>query len=60
MKFDYDNKGKVIISMIEELPDDISGTVATPATFYLLNVDPNPPILKASTAEMFHTLVTKL
>jgi hypothetical protein len=68
MTLDYRTTGKVkltmykyINSMLKELPDNMDGTAATPASPHLFTVNnDNPEKLNEDTAEMFHRNVAKL
>jgi uncharacterized protein YeaC (DUF1315 family) len=67
MTIDYSTSGRVqftmldyIDNMLNELPDDMSGTVNTPAANHLFEVNPQGVKLDKDKAEFFHTQVAKL
>jgi hypothetical protein len=67
MKLDYSTVGKVKITMqdyiermLEELPDNMDGTVATPAANHLFEVKLESTMLDHATTDFFHTNVAKL
>jgi hypothetical protein len=67
MTIDYSHPGEVqftmfdyIDNMLAELPDDMSGTAATPAANYLFDVNPQAAKLDKPMSEFFHTQVAKL
>ena len=62
MELDFTNEGKVVITMInyieemlEELPDDMAGTVATPAANHLFDVQENGTKLDKQQSDFFIT-----
>ena len=67
MTIDYSIPGKVSFRMddyvdrlLEEAPDDMTGTVSTPAANYLFQTNPDANKLGSADAELFHHLVAKL
>jgi hypothetical protein len=68
MTLDYSVKGKVkitmtdyVINMLKELPADMEGVAATPASPHLFTVNTeNPTLLDTEQSEMFHRNVAKL
>ena len=67
MTFDYSTTGKVAITMqdyiermLDDLPQDMNGTAATPAASHLFDVNPGAVRLDHNTADLFHTTVAKL
>jgi hypothetical protein len=61
MEIDFSNEGKVINTMInyieeilEELPDDMAVTAATPAACHLFEVDDNGVELDQQQSDFFH------
>jgi hypothetical protein len=67
IQLDYSVLGKVAIRMqdyirkvIEEAPDDMDGTTATPAAYNLFDVDKNGVPLSNYKAELFHYFTAKL
>jgi len=67
MMLDYTTKGKVKISMYDyidklltELPLDINGSIKTPGTSHLFNVNKDTTKLLEEKAQLFHHLVAKL
>ena len=67
MTLDYTTKGKVKISMynyidklLTELPLDINGSIKTPGTSHLFNVNKDTTKLLEEKAQLFHHLVAKL
>jgi len=68
MTIDYSLKGKVQIrmndyikQMLDELPPDMDGITATPASEHLFKVNKeNPNALDQNTSDMFHTNIAKL
>jgi len=67
MTIDYSEDGKVKFKMddfveqlLEEGPEDMDGSAATPAANYLFQVNKNGKKLDGETAELFHHLVAKL
>ena len=67
MDFDFTEKGVVSVSMInymkeivEEFPEEIKGTVSSPAANNLFEVRPDPVLLNDKMAEIFHHTVVKI
>jgi hypothetical protein len=67
MTLDYSVDGKVriamddyIMRMLDELPDDMDGTAATPAANHLFDVNPNTTKLGQDQSDLFHATVAKL
>ena len=67
MEFNFSIPGKVIITMVnyieemlDELPEDMSGTAITPAANHLFYVDEKAEKLSTEKAEFFHHNVAKL
>ena len=67
MTIDYSDKGKVkftmidyIKGMLDELPGDMEGTVTTPASSHLFDVNDNAEKLYDAMGEMFHHNTAKL
>ena len=68
MNLDFSQEHKVIITMrdyiqgiLNEAPDDMSGTASSPAASHLFMVNnQDPEYLDNRTAELFHTMVAKL
>jgi hypothetical protein len=67
MTLDFSVKGKVkvimkdyIEDMLDELPSDMDGEAATPASDHLFTVNENPVLLDDETSQMFHTNTAKL
>jgi Reverse transcriptase (RNA-dependent DNA polymerase)/Zinc knuckle len=69
MTIDFSTPSKVkftmvdyIKNMLDELPNDMDGEMATPAAAHLFEVNPNSSemLLDATTADMFHHNVAKL
>ena len=67
MTLDYSEAGKVKIKMddfverlLEEVPEDMKGSAATPAADHLFQVNKNGNKLDNETADLFHHLVAKL
>jgi hypothetical protein len=67
MTIDYSQDSKVkitmvdyIMSMLEELPEDMAGEAATPAANHLFEVSENPVLLSQENLEMFHYYTAKL
>ena len=67
MEIDFSKEGKVVITMInyieemlEELPDDMAGTAATPAANHLFDVQENGTKLDQQKSDFFHHNVAKL
>jgi hypothetical protein len=67
MTLDFSVEGKVkvimkdyIEDMLDELPLDMDGEAATPASDHLFTVNENPVLLDEETSQMFHTNTAKL
>jgi Reverse transcriptase (RNA-dependent DNA polymerase) len=67
MELDYSQKGKVIISMkayvqklLDEAPEDMQGTIVSPATEHLFEVKEAARKLDEGKAEFFHYMTPKL
>ncbi len=67
MTLDFTEPGKVKITMsdyienlFDELPEDMSGTAATPAANHLFTVNDNATKLDADKAKTFHHLTAKM
>jgi hypothetical protein len=67
MTIDYSEKGKVkftmidyIKGMLDELPGDMEGTVTTPASSHLFDVNDDAEKLSDAMSEMFHHNTAKL
>jgi hypothetical protein len=67
MTIDYSEKGKVkftmidyIKGMLDELPGDMEGTVTTPASSHLFDVNDDAEKLPDAMSEMFHHNTAKL
>jgi hypothetical protein len=67
MTLDYSEPGKVAIRMdqyvnefLSNVPEDMLGTMATPAAAHIYEVNPNAELLDPGTADRFHTLTAKL
>jgi hypothetical protein len=67
MTIDYSTDGKVMIrmddyveNMLEEVPEDMSGTATTPAAAHLFKVDDTAEDLNQEGSELFHSVTAKL
>ena len=67
MTIDFSSEGKVKFSMVDyvqtildEIPADMSGECATPASSYLFDVDANCDKLDRDAADLFHHYTAKL
>jgi hypothetical protein len=67
MTLDYSTPGRVTIRMgnyvrdlLEEAPEDMGGTAATPAADHLFTVSENPTYLDDAESELFHHTTAKL
>jgi hypothetical protein len=67
MTIDYSEEGKVAIrmedyikSMLEEVPDDMTGTATTPAADHLFKIDEQAAPLSEGESEVFHSITAKI
>ena len=67
MTLDYSEAGRVKIRMddyiervINEAPDDMSGTAVSPAANHLFDINPDPVHLDAERSELFHHMTAQL
>eukprot|EP00957_Ditylum_brightwellii_P152974 11643899-Ditylum_brightwellii.AAC.1 len=67
MTLDFSKRGKVKVIMsdylkdiIKDFPEVIQGTVTSPASDHLFNVDENGTLLDEILARQFHTSTAKL
>ena len=67
MKLDFSNAGSFIVDMeeyldgmIEDLPEDMDGTAATPAADHLFRTRGNAPKLDEKRAELFHRVTAQM
>jgi hypothetical protein len=67
MTIDYSTEGKVVIrmedyveDMLSEVPDDMTGTAATPAAEHLFKVDEGAKALIEADSDLFHSITAKL
>jgi hypothetical protein len=67
MMLDYSTPGQVSVRMddyvrdlLEEAPDDMEGTAATPAADHLFTATADPEYLDDATSDLFHSLTAKL
>ena len=67
MTLDYSDDGNVkivmkdyITKMLDELPDDMNGEAATPASLHLFSIRENPVLLDEANSELFHHFTAKL